>query len=215
MKRFILVSLIAVTVLCFSACGSEQSVTSETSEPATTENYASVGETVSTDIFEFTLERAELAIAANSTYTGGNILLPKEYDADEDGDNPFVAPTGSTLVTASFTVKNLDRSSLGFNFDGFGVPIVTFQYNGEEYEASEVDAAVPDSTGTFDIDRTSNEILDPGEELNVRVCMTVPVDVGLDEPFELVVKVPAPGEIDSMDRTSDTYTTYIYHVGEA
>ena len=46
------------------------------------------------------------------------------------------------------------------------------------------------------------------------VDTAVPVDVGLDEPFELVVKVPAPGEIDSM-RTSDTYTTYVYQVGEA
>lgn len=175
-----------------------------------------LGETVSTEIFEFTLERAELAIAADNSYSGGNILLPKEYDAEADQKNPFVAPTGSVLVTFSCTVKNLDRGSLGFLYDdGWGDPIVTFRYKGKEYKATDAVYAEPDSSGVFDINSSSNEIMSPGEELALRGCLTVPVDADLNDPFELVVRLPAPGKIDESDCTSDKQEMFIYQINQA
>lgn len=175
-----------------------------------------LGETVSTEIFEFTLERAELAIAADNSYSGGNILLPKEYDAETDQKNPFVAPTGSFLVTFSCTVKNLDRGSLGFRYDdGWGDPIVTFRYKGKEYKATDAVYAEPDSSGVFDVNSSSNEIMKAGEVHALRGCLTVPVEADLNDAFELVVRLPAPGKIDESDRTSDKQEMFIYQINQA
>lgn len=176
-----------------------------------------LGETVSTEIFEFTLERAELAIAADGTVSKEKILMPKEYDADVDRENPYVAPTGSVLVTFSCTVKNLDRGSLGFCYnDTSGDPIVTFRYKGKEYKATQTSYAKPDGADIFDIFyKLNNEIMSPGEELALRGCLTVSVDADLNDPFELVVRIPAPGKIDESDCTSDKQEMFIYQINQA
>ena len=76
--------------------------------------------------------------------------------------------------------------------------------------------AKPDGADIFDIFyKLNNEIMDPGEELALRGCLTVPVDADLNDPFELVVRIPAPGKIDESDRTSDKQEMFIYQINQA
>ncbi len=82
--------------------------------PDAPEKLYNVGETVSTDIMEYTLDSAEYAIAL-SNWQDENYLMPKEYDSVQDAQNPHVAPIGHTYLVLTYTVKNLDRASREFN----------------------------------------------------------------------------------------------------
>lgn len=86
-----------------------ESVTDETTEEATeTIIEYELGETVSTDIIDFTLEKAVFTIACENA-NGEVFLLPVEYESG--ANNPFVAPVGETLVAVTFTIRNNNRTS--------------------------------------------------------------------------------------------------------
>lgn len=120
LKKVISLFLIAVIGLSFVACGKSGGDAS----------YHKLGETVSTDIFEFTLNAAEFTIALNNV-NDDKRFTPKEYDADDDADNPYVAPVGHTYAAFSYTVKNLNRASSEFHSGSFA----TVKYDGKKYKA--------------------------------------------------------------------------------
>ena len=70
--------------------------------------YYKIGDTVSTDITEFTLNDSQLTIVLSSIINE-NYGLPKEYDARNDTNNIFVANTGHTLAYMDFTISNIGR----------------------------------------------------------------------------------------------------------
>lgn len=134
---------------------SEESTTSEadTSQPEATDAEEpeepavtyKLGDTVSTDLVELTPSSVQFAIALENSVPFGNditaaddhYLQPKEYNAEEDAKNAFVASKGNVLVSIEFTVNNLDRTSqyLGDNGD-----LVTVTYGGKSYtEADSVE----------------------------------------------------------------------------
>ncbi len=117
MKKTIAVLLAIITVcLVFASCGVKKDEATYT-----------LGDTVSTDIFEFTLNAAQFTIALNNV-KDENYFTPKEFDAADDSDNPYVAPTGSTYAAFSYTVKNLDRTDATFHSGSFA----TIEYDGEK-----------------------------------------------------------------------------------
>ena len=119
MKKIL--SLLLALVLCLSlcACGGETSK----------ETYH-LGDTVSTDIFEFTLNEATFAYALNNV-KGENFFAPKEYNATNDKDNPYVADTGKTFIAITYTITNTGRTTTQFYKGGF----FTAKYNGKTYPA--------------------------------------------------------------------------------
>lgn len=98
----------------------------KTEESKTPEITYKIGDTVSTDIAEFTLNDSQLTIALSNT-NDETYYLPKEYNAERDARNPYVASTGRTLVYIDFTLSAIDRSQVNTK-----VPF-TVDYNGKDY----------------------------------------------------------------------------------
>lgn len=90
MKKLIPIILSLAMLFSLCSCGGGTSNHQE----ETAERYE-IGDTVSTDIFEFTLDAAALTIALNCSYDD-NYFTPKGYSAQSDSGNPFVAPVGHT-----------------------------------------------------------------------------------------------------------------------
>ena len=120
MRKIIALLLAGCMLFSLAACGGTQTEQASASSDGDTpsevseEQYAAVGDTVSTDIFSFTLDSAALAIALDNT-VDENYFLPKEFDAQQDSDNPYVAPKGHTFAAFTYTVTNLDRASAEFH----------------------------------------------------------------------------------------------------
>lgn len=138
-------SLILALVLCLSlcACGdtkpaSADNPTAQTTKDTTPpETYYNIGDTVSTNLFNFTLDAATLAIALENTH-GDTFGDPKEYNPQEDNKNPYVAPTGRTYAAFTYTVENISRSSEELH----GGNLVKVIYKDTEYTCSMKDCAV-------------------------------------------------------------------------
>lgn len=101
-----------------------------------------IGDTVSTDIVEFTLNDSQLAIALDNVYrtnkvVNENYLKPKEYNAEEDSQMPsaFVTNLGETYVYMEFTVEAIERSNVMIGSITNSEKYVTIQYNNNKYSA--------------------------------------------------------------------------------
>lgn len=121
-------SLILVLAMCLSLCACSGDTTPSPTDESTIEatetttlpeiQYYNVGDTVSTKLFSFTLDAAQLAIALNNTQ-GEDHGLAKEYNVEEDKNNPYVARTGHTYVAFTYTVENISRAEEAFYDDSF------------------------------------------------------------------------------------------------
>ncbi|MCD7717266.1 MAG: hypothetical protein LUI39_12600 [Lachnospiraceae bacterium] len=116
MKKKVFSLLLTATIITCSCvypvCASEEAADGENG--IETSDYYRLGDSISTDIMDFTLDSAQFAIALENTY-GDDYLLPKEYDASDDAKNPFVASIGHTLVYFSMIITNNNRTSLNIN----------------------------------------------------------------------------------------------------
>lgn len=134
-RNFILGSLGVASVLGIDGCGNTsinqgsdtQEATEEPREQEEVTKYV-VGDTVETDLVRLTLNDACFAIALGNSFPVGCVFMgntaygsgyseleyfaPKEYSAEDDSDNPFVAPKGNILVYTEMTLECLDRDSL-------------------------------------------------------------------------------------------------------
>lgn len=131
MKRIIAMLLALMLCLPLCACG----------DAGDEVQYYKPGETVSTDLVEFTLDEAEFAIAlvnSSDRDTGlEKFFTPKEYDAEKDAKNPYVAAVGHTYAAITYTVNNLNRADT--RIEG-SRDFVTVTYNGEDYVPEEWDS---------------------------------------------------------------------------
>ena len=174
------------------------------------ETYYKLGETVSTDLFEFTLDDAQYAIAL-SNVNDENILTPKEFDSEKDKNNPFVAPTGYTYVYYSFTLKNISRSNATFGTDnGFETDYIFAKIDGKEYGNEDYSDwrkcvhRVYEPEIVID-DEGKMETKEPykwydgswlgehktGYKLSLRSCLEIPVVVNdLTENVEIIIEIP-------------------------
>ncbi len=141
-----------------------------------------LGDTVSTNIFDFTLISAEPAIALDNNNDTDRIFMPKEYEASHDANNPFVAPKGSTIIALTFEITNTDRSGISIGCSIPGSETLEFdwkvQYNNELYyiknSASQKSTSFELKPGNVLYNNSVREktvtgkLLQPGETLQVR-----------------------------------------------
>ena len=148
-----------------------------------------LGETAATDIVELTLDRADLAIALENTW-GDSYYLPKEYDAAEDAQNPFVAAVGHTLVAMTYTANTLDRASV--EFDGsFNPTFITIGYDGESYTGETEYGMSQENGGDWEQDSSMNVLLMAGETCTLRCYVDIPVEAAsLDDTFQVTFSLP-------------------------
>lgn len=184
MKKFIALTLVAILCFSFAACGKSGDNT----------NYYKLGETVSSDILEFTLDKATLAIALNNTIDN-DYCSPKEYNPQTDNDNPFVCAKGHTYAAFTYTIKNVDRT----NYNGV-LPLVEAEYKDVKSD-KQVDGAQYFSVND-EWKPTGNNanppvyswhfVLEPESPETYRSYIDIPVDAdSLTDDFILTVKLPA------------------------
>ncbi len=157
----------------------------------------SVGETVETDLVRFTLNDAALAVALVNGLTigtGFNIdndyFTPKEYNAEEDADNSFVASKGHCLAFFEFVAENLDRDYLTLDEGGDS----TFP-NDDEFVTVTVEGTTYTSAD-FEEKKYGWEIgdLDAGEDWSSTPVTNVLLGVGTRELYRGYADLPIEPE---------------------
>lgn len=190
MKKKILsliLSMFLLGTLFLAGCSSQQ-------EPT----YA-IGDTVESDVMSFTLDAVQPTIAVENsgaaTFGPGSdglavegYFMPREYDPEEDKDNPYVAAKGHTLIHLTFTAGNLDRDYVEVGDDLF-----TIKCNGEEFSA-DLDTfklgAKSVKGGWVSMD-TTNDLMEVGESSSYLCYVDIPVDIeDLGGEYEVVVNLP-------------------------
>ncbi len=168
MKKTFTLLLALVMCLTLVACGGGSSK----------ETYH-LGDTVSTDIFDFTLDEATFTYALNNV-NGENFFAPKEYDAANDKSNPYVADTGKTFIAITYTVTNTGRTTTQLYKGGF----FTAKYDGKGYPAVGV--------LTLNASNKSDSVLvEAGATESNRAYAEIPVDVeNLTDGFTITVQIP-------------------------
>ena len=197
-------SLILALVMCLSLCacggGSDTPDTPKATEPP--ETYYHIGDTVSTNLFSFTLDAATLAIALENTH-GENFGNPKEYNPQEDNGNPYVAPTGHTYAAFTYTVENISRSSEEFHGGNF----VKVIYKDTEYTTTLDDCAVlyhqdhqyysngsmhTEKANTWYSNPSNNMLVGAGEKHSRKTCADFAIEAdSLTDAFYLRVSIPS------------------------
>ncbi len=207
-----IIALVLITVLCFSfvACGN-------TSAVKTNSEFYKLGDTVSTDIFEFTLNSAEFTVALNNV-NDDNRYTPKEYDANVDAKNPYVAPIGHTYTAFSYTVTNLNRASSKFHSGSFA----TVKYDGKKYSSLEegayflyADKLIQDTNGNIRTEKAgewynnsvTGVLLMTGAKETRRSRIDMAVEIkDLTEDVEITFSIP---------NSDGTNTAFTYLVTES
>lgn len=185
----------------------------EPEEPAVTYK---LGDTVSTDLVEFTPTNIQFAIALNSSVPFGNditiednhYLQPKEYNAEEDAKNPYVASKGNVIVAIEVTTNNLDRNSL--DLDEFGGPhdFFTVEYDGTVYtEADKVENGyytIPEDHRSVSGRTVANLYLgSKGPEIH-RGYFELPFEpASLDDPMKVTFTLP---------NSDGTKTSFVFEI---
>ena len=159
------------------------------------------GDTVSTDLADFTLEKAEFCYYASGL--SSNFCVPLEKS---DG-SIYVADTGKVFVWMTFTITNKNRSSLDIGGSFADWPLAFYAiYGDDRYSIRGFDLNSSDGTyglnlghsafssdggKTFEKHSTGNELLSSGETVTIRVVGIVNMDPSnLSDAFDLAVSLP-------------------------
>lgn len=211
--------------LTLAACGSSQTpnqsgTSSQNPAASAGANQADtyeLGETVSTGIIDFTLNKATLAYYADSynemhpdtglvtAQTIERFAMPED---EPNGDYDFTANKGRVLVCLEFVIKNNDRGliDIGSSFSDWLSDDFNIVYGGESFMVKGYDLGNPDgdsfgfklnnaitslSAGDKWIYNSAmNYLLDAGEELTVRTVGIASFDPSsLDDSFQFNVDV--------------------------
>lgn len=154
-----------------------------------------VGEAVSTDIIELTVEKADLTYYADET-----------CEPVENGGF-FTSNTGNTLVCLDFTITNTDRADLDTNFlslyftalqNGNYSTVKSYDFNNPDGQfglnfAHALVAVTNEGPGNyeFEVNGTSNIIMPSGFSYEIRVVGVANFEADdLSSPFYLTANVP-------------------------
>lgn len=193
MKKIIGLFLSVCLLISLVACGGSNS--------ASGNKTLSLGESVSSDIVDLTIDKAELAFFASSS--------SNDYTAPIDSDSGGIFHTnkGYTFVCMNFVVVNKDRGSINLGGVFSDWPLMwKVKYKGKEYSLNSYDLNNPAGgnglnfrfakTGpSYEImigSDTDNVILGAGESLYVQTLGIVNFEAeNLSDEFELIVSVPS------------------------
>ena len=205
MKK-LLCFLVLLMIFSMPACGKKDADTGK--QPDEEISYYQLGETISSDIFDFTLNDAVLAYYASASHDS-TYATPLE---SSDG-GIFAAAKGHSLLLLTVTVKNTDRAgSISFGSDLGGNPgrdswplHITAKYNDNMYDVHSFDlsskdgyygfnlqfsAESKDGGQSFSVHTSGNALLHAGENRAYRIVGVVPFEPeSLNDPFELIFKV--------------------------
>ncbi len=211
MKKILALLLVALMLMGLCACGNraqegEQSAQgTDTSKIEDSKTYK-LGDTVSTDIIDFTLDRAELGIYLHDGTAGDRdeICMPAEDNKYIDNDC-FIASVGHTFVSLQFTISNHDRTTINIDTDlttkhlpDANETIRTcslfafVEYNGEIYEKLDCKTGLYPSDDGYDWGSNDNHIhVESGETKHYRCGVDFVVDVEtLTDSFGIVFSIP-------------------------
>lgn len=231
-RNFIVGFLGAASMLGITGCSntsaSQDSSTQETEgEPQEEATKYAVGDTVETDLVKLTLNNACFAIALGNSFPVGcdfkgntaygrnyseiEYFEPKEYTAEDDSNNPYVAPKGDILVYTEMTIENLDRTFLELDSSSDG-DFAVLQYDGKEYNTHKFGNMTKkygieaDTEGNWKQLGVSNLLLSANSTEIYRAYYCYPVDPdNLDEPFEITFQLP---------KSDDTTESFTYAVNQ-
>ncbi len=188
-KKIIITIIIAVIVIITLAISILLKSKGITTEKFSNNNQYKLNESVQSDILELTLNTAQFAIALENGY-GENYATPKEYDATKDKSNPNVAAKGHTLVAFSFTLKNLDRSSIDIG-GNFNPSFTSVKYKGNTYKETAIFKAESKDELNWKSYSSSNILLEVGKSMMYRAYIDIPIDIeNLQDTFELEFYLP-------------------------
>lgn len=183
MKKIFSLLLATVMILSLCACGGKN------------ETVYKLGDTVSTDMVEFTLDDAQLSIVLSNI--GSSMGEPKTYDAEIDDKNPYVAATGHTLVFSEFKIKNIhDRPIELDKFSDFRKGLIEVEYNKNTYEEqvhflADVSKVEGEDDKIFPISSTSSTRLNPDSERIIRAYLDIAADIeNLNDVFYISFSLP-------------------------
>lgn len=164
MKRKLLsLLLIGVMVLGLTGCGSNGG------------NKYSIGDKVSTDLVDFTIETSKLTLAVDSEGA------PQNYDDCKNCE--YIASKGHVYASFTLIINNLDRSKLEIDND-----FITAKYNGKESNSVKI---ISSSEDLAKWDSSSKVYLDAGKELTYRGYIEIDSDAkDLNDDFDLIVELP-------------------------
>lgn len=164
MKKKILFGLLfGVMLIGLTGCGNNSS------------KY-SLGDKVSTDIVEFTIENAKLALSLDSE---GNV---KDYV--EPNNYKYIVAKGHVYAGLTLIVKNLDRTELNISND-----FITVKYNKNKSNELEI---ISSSEDLAKWDETSKiSLLNSNDELTYKAYIDLDCEAeDLEDDFEVIVVLP-------------------------
>ena len=204
MKKTLAFILAATLMLSLAACGGENENSNNDADKSAENDvdtqYYNIGDTVSTDIVDFTLNNCDLSIFADPY-----IIQPTEEETK------YGAKVGSSMIIPTFTITNKDRSGyidirdeavLLDNADDVSLDW-TVLYNNEEYTVTHFDgqrgmeldpAAVldPASGDIIVLNETMNYHLQAGQTVSLRTIGFINVEPEtLSDEFSITLSLPS------------------------
>lgn len=148
----------------------------------------SLGDTVETDIAIFKLTAGEYTYALSNHISSNDFALPKEYDATEDSNNPYVAAKGHTLAAFTFYIENLDRTYIDI---GEYFASVTYEENNYSASVKFLATSTDRLNWTRNTSNSINILVHNGTGKYIRAYIDLPIDVkNLDDSLELTIYLP-------------------------
>ena len=144
-----------------------------------------LGDVVKTDIAKFKLLDSKYTYALNNSI-GNELGKAKEYNADSDSSNPYVAAKGNTLVAITFSLENNDRSEINMDWN-----FLTVKIDGKKYNPDIKYLAESNDNLNWNSYNSSNIIILASKKVYYRCYLDIDKDVkDLDSDVELLVELP-------------------------
>ncbi len=207
MKKVFALLLASLFTLMLCACGNDNppdqaDTTTTTGAPVETTEKVMLGETVSTDTVDFTLETAEFAYYVRSL-SDSRYLVPTD-----DTDTIYAAKKGSCLVSMTVTFKNTDRtgnldiagvagwqlSDWSVRYKGHDYPLYGFDLNNDNQSYIDMSPSGYVQQDTHRLTEkydSQNILLGAGHTATVRFFGIIKCEPdALTDDFDLLVNVP-------------------------
>ena len=198
MKKFLAIIFAMITVLGFSACGTEQEPPVEEvivpeEEIVPEEVCYSLGDTVKTESIEFTLDEFDFYKCLSNVGDENCYNPVAEYDESAwlyyRSSNQYNADDDHIIVRISFTYKNIGKTAID-NISGIESGHFFIEY-GDGYSFGSFSTATKNSDGDY---AYGFEIEPLSDAVNGRGALKVPIAVMENTEEQLILAVQLEGQ---------------------